>query len=98
MAIPDWEIRARCHGDESMLHVPVGARSPMPVVAGLKVPDTYGKQAPLVEPYTEENLQPASYDVTIGNVFRVYDNQKVSAIDLSDPSTYENLTSPVEIA
>lgn len=46
----------------------------------------------LIKPFDEDQVQPASYDVRLGDTFRVFDLNDIEAIDLSDPSTFENLT------
>lgn len=46
-------------------------------------------------PFDPMRVQPASYDVTLGNYFRVFNTSQ--PIDLSDPSTYLNVTTPIKV-
>lgn len=39
----------------------------------------------LIEPFDENRLQPASHDLTLGNEFILFDDLRISAIDLSNP-------------
>jgi dCTP deaminase len=49
----------------------------------------------VITPWDDAMVQPASYDVRLGNSFRVFHNHRVTAIDLKDPPA--NLTEGVEI-
>jgi dCTP deaminase len=49
----------------------------------------------VVEPWDERLVQPASVDLRLGDSFRVFENHKVTAIDLRDPPT--NLTREVTV-
>lgn len=49
----------------------------------------------IIDPYDEECVQPSSYDVKLGDSFRVFHNYTIGAVDLSDPPA--NLTTGIEI-
>jgi dCTP deaminase len=49
----------------------------------------------VIEPWDDALVQPASVDLRLGDSFRVFENHKVTAIDLRDPPT--NLTKEVEV-
>jgi dCTP deaminase len=58
----------------------------------------YCQEHRMIDPYRPEHLQPASIDLTLSRDFRVFkDNSSLIAIDLHDPSTYEDLTTPVHV-
>jgi dCTP deaminase len=40
---------------------------------------------PMIEPYNPDQIQPASYDVRLGNTFRVFQRDARMAVDLDDP-------------
>lgn len=42
---------------------------------------------PIVSPYAEDRVQPSSYDVALGNSFRVPEYYDVLRVDLADPPT-----------
>ena len=42
----------------------------------------------LVDPFVEDNVQPASIDLRLGNEFMVFEPHAVRVIDLHDPSTF----------
>lgn len=46
-----------------------------------------------IDPWDPERIQPASVDLRLGDSFRVFNNHKVTAIDLREPP--ENLTEEV---
>lgn len=48
-------------------------------------------QAPLITPFDRAQLQPASYDCTLGYEFLVCNLQTTGVVDPEDPSSYENL-------
>lgn len=50
-----------------------------------------------IDPFRTERVQPSSYDVSLGRVFRVCDAHKVKYVDLDDPSTFADLTHRVEV-
>jgi dCTP deaminase len=50
----------------------------------------------VIEPWDPALVQPASVDLRLGDSFRVFENHKVTAIDLREPPT--NLTKEVAIA
>jgi dCTP deaminase len=50
----------------------------------------------VIEPWDPALVQPASVDLRLGDSFRVFENHKVTAIDLREPPT--NLTKEVTIA
>jgi dCTP deaminase len=50
----------------------------------------------VIEPWDDSLVQPASVDLRLGDSFRVFENHKVTAIDLRNPPT--NLTKEVEVA
>lgn len=54
-------------------------------------------QTGMISPFREEQLQCSSYDVQLGNVFRVAEPHLTFHIDLSEPSSFQNLTKRVEI-
>lgn len=41
---------------------------------------------PLIEPFTPEQVQPASYDVRLGNEFKIFERDHRTEIDLDDPA------------
>lgn len=46
-----------------------------------------GKSAlPLIEPYETKQLEPASYDVRLGNDFKIFQRDATHCIDLDDPA------------
>jgi dCTP deaminase len=45
----------------------------------------------MISPFNEEQLQPSSYDVKLGNVFLYVSRSGLSVVDLSDPSTFSDL-------
>ena len=47
----------------------------------------------MIDPWDPANIQPASDDLRLGDSFRVFNNHKVTAIDLQNPP--ENLTEEV---
>jgi dCTP deaminase len=47
----------------------------------------------VIDPWDPAKIQPASVDLRLGDSFRVFNNHKVTAIDLQDPP--ENLTEEV---
>ena len=49
---------------------------------------------PMVHPFIEENLQPASLDVRLGNEFRVFERDDIAFIDMSKPV---DITKGVEV-
>jgi dCTP deaminase len=49
-----------------------------------------------VDPFDPERVQPSSLDLLLGNSFRVFNNHKVTAIDLREPPT--NLTEEVVLS
>lgn len=51
---------------------------------------------PLVEPSDPSRVQPASYDFELGTHWRVFDNQRVTAVDLGNPESYADITTPLE--
>lgn len=51
----------------------------------------------MIDPYNEEQLQPASYDVLLGTSFRIFKTHSTPLVDIGDPSTYADLTEIVEI-
>jgi dCTP deaminase len=53
------------------------------------------KAKQMVSPYSREQLAPASYDVRLGNAFRVFERNATPFIDLDAP---EDITKLVEIA
>lgn len=46
---------------------------------------------PMISPFDEKQLQPASYDVLLGDVFLSIDESRLTPVDLGDPSTFEDL-------
>lgn len=50
----------------------------------------------MIEPYVEDNLQPASYDITLSRSFKV-PRLVVPAVDLADPETFVDLYEAVEL-
>jgi dCTP deaminase len=50
----------------------------------------------VIEPWDPALVQPASVDLRLGDSFRVFENHKVTAIDLREPPT--NLTKEVAVA
>jgi dCTP deaminase len=42
-------------------------------------------QNPMIRPYSEDQLEPASYDVRLGNDFKIFQRDEGTAIDLRDP-------------
>lgn len=48
-----------------------------------------------IDPWDPERIQPASVDLRLGDSFRVFNNHKVTAIDLREPP--ENLTEEVKV-
>lgn len=57
----------------------------------------YDDGAPLIEPFDEAQLQPASYDVLLGNVFLSVDKARLRPVDLGDQSTFADLYERVEL-
>lgn len=53
---------------------------------------------PLVTPFVEERLQPASIDLTLSDEFRIPENGSTIAVDLGRPETYVSLTKQVNVA
>ena len=53
--------------------------------------------ARMIEPYNPKNLQPASYDCTLSNQFRVFKLHGTAAVDLADPGTFSDITQLVEL-
>jgi dCTP deaminase len=50
----------------------------------------------VVDPWEPSHVQPASVDLRLGDSFRVFDNHRITAIDLRDVPA--NLTSEVQVA
>jgi len=80
--LPDYAIRHLCVPQE----VPTGA---------FEDGDPFGKPirksefvnaVPMIEPYNEEQLEPASYDVRLGNHFKIFERDETPFIDLEDPA------------
>jgi len=46
----------------------------------------YEVETPLIDPYDPAQLSPASYDVRLGNDFRVFQRDETPYIDLDDPA------------
>lgn len=66
------------------------------------IPDYYithlsTNEGNLIRPFDESRVQPASYDVALGERFRVFTNQTVAHIDLDDPASYEKITREVDL-
>jgi dCTP deaminase len=62
------------------------------------LPDHYIRELcftadPLVAPFKPERVQPASYDVALGEEFRVFNLNDFKAVDLGNPETFKDLTS-----
>lgn len=79
--LPDHEIERLCVPQQ----FPTGAfedgdPTGKPIYKSAFIADT-----PLIEPYTPEQVQPASYDVRLGNDFKIFERDHNTAIDLSDP-------------
>lgn len=49
----------------------------------------------MIQPYDRTKLQPASYDCTLANKFRVFDSHRCSLINLADPSSYADISREV---
>jgi dCTP deaminase len=49
----------------------------------------------VVDPWEPEHVQPASVDLRLGDSFRVFDNHRITAIDLREVPT--NLTSEIKV-
>lgn len=45
-----------------------------------------------IDPYNPDHVQPASYDITLGDNFRVFLPHRTEVVDLSDQSTWEHLS------
>jgi dCTP deaminase len=52
---------------------------------------------PMIDPFREENVQPASIDLLMSTEFRVFKNDNTPYIDLGDPSTFAEITEPVHV-
>lgn len=50
-----------------------------------------------IRPYNEYQLQPSSYDVCLGPVFRIFVSHGTRVVDLDKPETFKDLTKRVEI-
>lgn len=51
----------------------------------------------MIQPFDEDQLQPASYDVLLGNTFQEVNRTRLKPVDLRDPSTFEDLYKRVEL-
>jgi dCTP deaminase len=45
----------------------------------------------MISPFSEDQLQPASYDVLLGTVFLSVDETRLTPVDMGDPSSFEGL-------
>lgn len=57
-----------------------------------------GEWRKLIEPYDENRVQPASYDVALGSQFRVFPLSGIHIVDLNDPKSFEDLTEEHNVA
>lgn len=46
---------------------------------------------PMIDPFDEDQLQPASYDLLLGTVFLSIDESRLTPVDMGISSTYEDL-------
>jgi len=53
--------------------------------------------APMIDPFNEAQLQPASYDVLLGDVFLSVDRARLRPVDLGSSSTFDDLYERVEL-
>lgn len=53
---------------------------------------------PLITPFSHDQLQPASYDVLLGHHFLAIDEDRMSPVDMGDPSTFDDLYVHHEVA
>lgn len=51
----------------------------------------------LIEPFEKTRVQPASYDCSLSDTFRVFNNHKNKIVDLSDIETYIDISDEVVI-
>ncbi len=51
----------------------------------------------LIDPFDPSMVQPASIDLTLSNVFRIFNSADTVAVDLADPATIEGLTERIEV-
>lgn len=45
-----------------------------------------------IDPFRPEHVQPASYDITLGETFRVFLPHRTELVDLADPDTWAHLS------
>lgn len=75
--LPDHEIERLCQEErERFTGRHIGMMPIMEKVEGHR---------PLIEPFNPEQLSPASYDVRLGNDFKVFQRDDTESIDLKDP-------------
>jgi dCTP deaminase len=65
------------------------------VLSDATIRDLHASGSIEISPWDPSMVQPASYDVRLGNTFRVFHNHRVASIDLKNPP--QNLTEGVEI-
>lgn len=46
----------------------------------------------MIEPFDPKQVQPASYDIRLGETFRVFLPHRAEIVDLDDPKTWEHLS------
>jgi len=51
----------------------------------------------MIEPWEPAQLQPASYDCTLGNSFQVFESHRMTAVNLRRPETYEGMSQEVVV-
>lgn len=75
MILPDFKIRELCQD-----------------FTWVRYPDVHHgeertePQTPLIEPFNEDQVEPASYDVRLGNDFLVFERDETLAVDLDNPA------------
>lgn len=85
--IPDFQIIDLCKPTRREPTIP--PQLPMPKSAFREV-----EQQPLIEPFNEDQVEPASYDVRLGNHFRIFERDHNTEVDLDNPV---DITKEVEI-
>lgn len=51
----------------------------------------------LIEPFNVDQVQPASYDVQLGDTFRTFMAHRTKCVDLSDPRSFATLTEEMRV-
>lgn len=57
------------------------------VLSDISIQQAIDKGALVVDPYDPENIQPSSFDVRLGNTFRIFKTRGISAVDVRADNT-----------